>query len=160
MVYSKEDKLRIIKLYLEGVDVCPDNLSKQQKANLMKRIKGWVHVYRLHGEAGLEPKTKQYSQKERINAVERVLAGESQYQVSYSLGLSDRGTIRDWIRRYEKYGPEGLKDGNAAKYFNSITKSVNDTAFLQEENKLLRNKINELEAEIKYLKKLQALIQK
>ena len=160
MVYTKEDKLRIIKLYMEGVNVYDDNLTKSQKNNLQKKIKVWLNLYKNFGEEGLEPKTIQFSQEQRIQAVERVLNGESRYQVAFSMGIRDKDTIKNWIAKYEKYGPDGLKDGNSAKYFKGINKAISDTSFLEQENKLLKEKVKEQEAEIAYLKKLQALIQK
>ena len=160
MVYSKEDKLRIIKLYLEGVNIYPPDLTPQQKDNMRKRIKNWVNVYKKFGEQGLELKAHRYTPEQKIAAVERVLNGESRYQVSYSLGLTNRDTIRDWIRKYEKYGKDAFKDPNKQVYFKAVCENKNDTAFFKEENRLLKEKIIELEAEIEYLKKLQALILK
>ena len=160
MNYTKEDKLRIIKLYLDGISPYPDDLSSSQKNNLKKKIKKWVNIYKQHGEEGLEPKVHRFTTEERLNAVERVLKGESRYQVAYSMGIHDRKTIGKWIARYLKDGKAGLKDGNNSVYFNPGVKNKDSTSFLLEENARLKERVSELETEVVYLKKLQALIQK
>ena len=160
MNYTKEDKLRIIKLYLDGISPYPDDLTPSQKSNLKKKIKKWVNIYKQCGEEGLEPKVHRFTAEERLSAVERVLKGESRYQVAYSMGIHDKKTVRNWVNKYLKEGKAGLKDGNSNVYFNPGVKNKDNTSFLLEENARLKEKVNELEAEVVYLKKLQALIQK
>ena len=159
MTYTKEDKLRIVKLYLEGVQVCPEDLSPSQKNNLKKKIKRWVATYKNFGEEGLEPRTRRFTAEQKLEAIERVLKGESRYQVSYSLGIT-KETLRDWISKYMKYGRDGIKDPNEAVYFKSNNDDKTGLSNLLEENARLKTKINELEIEVEYLKKLNALIQK
>ena len=159
MIYTKEEKLKVIRDYLDGTFVYPPNLTKNQKDNIKKRIKRWAGAYLAKGEEALEPKKNHYSYEDKKYAVERFLAGESKYQIAFSFGMKDAKTIRLWVKRYQKYGWDGLKeDGNVRKYFN--TKAATKTKLKQAEEEItfLRNKVKELNIEVEYLKKLIALV--
>ena len=78
MVYTKEEKLRVIRLYLDaGIIEYPPNADIRMKNNIQKRIKKWVGAYKEKGEDALEPRVKHYSYEDKKYAVERLLAGES-----------------------------------------------------------------------------------
>lgn len=159
MVYTKEEKLKIVRMYLDGVIEYPSNATPQQKNNIRKKIKKWVGVYKAQGEKGLEPKTHRYTYEDKKYVVERLLAGESQYQVSFSLGIVNTKQVRKWLRIYREYGWEGLKkDGNANKYFNIKKSTKTKLKEAEEEIKFLRSKVKELNIEVEYLKKLNALV--
>ena len=159
MVYTKEEKLRVVKLYLDGIIEYPPNATPRQKDNIRKKIKKWVGVYKAQGEAALEPRTKSYTYEDKKFAVERILAGESQYQVAFSLGTTNTKDIRKWIRQYQENGWNGLrKDGNKNKYFNVKVRVTTKLKEAQEEIEFLRKKIKEQSIEIEYLKKLNALV--
>ena len=159
MVYTKEEKLKIIKDYLDGSFVYPPNITHQQKDNIKKRIKKWVGAYLAKGEEALEPKVKHYTYEDKKYAVERFLAGESKYQIAFSFGMKDTDTIRQWVRRYQEYGWNGLKtDGNAKKYFNVKVSIKAKLKQAEEEITFLRTKVKELDTEVEYLKKLIALV--
>ena len=53
MVYTKKEKLRIIKEYLDGTYVYPPNISRQERENIRKRIIKLVGAYQA-----CEPSTK------------------------------------------------------------------------------------------------------
>ena len=162
MVYTKEEKLRVIKLYLDGgIIEYPPNATATQKDNIRKKIKKWVGVYKAKGEAGLEPKVKRYTYEDKKYIVERLLAGESQYQVAFSLGTESTKQVRKWLNIYRECGWEGLKkDGNANKYFAIKKTKATKLKEAEEEISYLRKKIKELNIEIEYLKKLTALVSK
>ena len=43
MVYTKEEKLEVIRLYLDfGIIKYPEGITAQQKENIKKRVKSWV----------------------------------------------------------------------------------------------------------------------
>ena len=161
MIYSKEEKLRVVKLYLNGVIEYPPNATHHQKDNIRKRIKEWVGLYKAGGEEALEPKCHEYSFEIKKKAVQMVLDGHSRYQTMFQLGIKDRKRLRIWIKRYEEQGWKGLKyDGNANKYFQTGYRGTKRTKALEEEILSLKKQIQTLEVEIEYLKKVQALIQK
>ena len=162
MVYSKEDKLKVIKLYLDaGIIEYPPNATPMMKNNIQKRIKKWVGVYKEKGEKGLEPKVKRYAYEDKKFAVERILAGESKYQIAFSFGMQDTKQLRKWEKLYREYGWAGLKkDGNKQKYFNVKASTASKLKEAENEIAFLRTKIKELNTEIEYLKKLNALVSK
>ena len=161
MNYTVEEKVRVVRLYLDGVIEYPPNATPQQKENIRKKIKKWVGVYKAHGEEGLEPKKKSYSYEDKKYCVERLLAGDSQYQVAFSLGTTSTKQVRKWLRIYRECGFEGLKkDGNKTKYFNIKKTNATKLKEAEEEISFLRSKIRELNIELEYVKKLNALVSK
>lgn len=162
MLYTKEDKLRVIKLYLdEGIIEYPPNATTQQKQNIRKRLKKWVGVYKEKGENALEPKKKQYTYEDKKYAIERLLAGESKYQIAFKMGMCDTKRLRIWEKRYKELGWDGLKyDGNKKKYFNVRVTTASKLKEAEKEIEYLRQKVKELNIEIDYLKKLNALVLK
>ena len=163
MVYTKEEKLEVIRLYLDfGIIRYPEGISPQQKENIKKRVKAWVGVYKAKGEEGLEPKRNSYSYQDKKHAIERLLAGESKYQVAYSLGILDTDTLRKWMNKYRKYGFDAFReyDSQKQRYFNKTYKKEEKIKVLEEELKKAIKEKHELEVEVEYLKKLIALVQK
>ena len=159
MTYTKEEKLKVVKLYLDGVIEYPPNATAQQKENIRKKIKKWVGVYKAKGEAGLESKVNRYTYEDKKYVVERLLAGESQYQVAFSMGISNTKEMRKWLNKYRLYGWDGLKmDGNSQKYFNIEKTKATKLKEAEEEIEFLRERVKELNIEIEYLKKLNALV--
>ena len=159
MIYSKEEKLRVVKLYLDGVIEYPPEATHHQRDNIRKRIKEWVGLYKTHGEEGLEPKCHEYPFEIKKKAVQMVLDGHSRYQTMFQLGIKDRKRLRIWIKRYEEQGWKGLQyDGNANKYFKTGYRGTKRTKALEDEIISLKKQIQLLETEIEYLKKVQTLI--
>lgn len=162
MVYTVEEKLQVIKLYLErGIIRYPEGATARQKENIRKKIRKWVGVYKEKGEEGLAPKRKSYSYKDKKFAIERLLAGESKYQVAFSMGLSDTDTLRKWMNKYRKYGFDAFKEdaSQSQRYFDKTLQRKEQLKALEEEVKVLERENKELKAEIEYLKKLIALVQ-
>lgn len=162
MVYTKEEKLEVIRLYLDfGIIKYPEGITAQQKENIKKRVKSWVGVYKAKGEEGLEPKRKSYSYQDKKHAIERLLAGESKYQVAYSLGIHDTDTLRKWMSKYRKYGFDAFReyDSQKQRYFNKTYRKEEKIKILEEELKRVIKEKHNLEVEVEYLKKLIALVQ-
>ena len=119
----------------------------------------WVGLYKTQGEIGLESKTHQYSYEDKKYAVERVLAGESKYQIAFSMGITNTKQIRYWVKQYQENGWNGLRrDGNRKKYFNVKVRVTTKLKEAQEEIEFLRKTVKEQNIEIEYLKKLNALV--
>ena len=159
MLYTKEEKLKIVKMYLAGIIEYPPNATQKQKRNVRKKIKMWVGLYKAQGEIGLESKTHQYSYEDKKYAVERVLAGESKYQIAFSMGITNTKQIRYWVKQYQENGWNALRrDGNRKKYFNVKVRITTKLKEAQEEIEFLRKTVKEQNIEIEYLKKLNALV--
>ena len=131
------------------------------KKTLYGHIRKWSRVYELYGESGLEHRSRHWTYEDKINAVQRVLDGESYHEVAHSLGMSNITQITIWHRKYLELGWDGLKldgRGRKRKMGNKPTRPSKSKS-QEEEIVELRKRLEYLEAENAYLKKLAALVQ-
>ena len=162
MVYTKDEKMEIVRWYLDtGKITFPENATHRQKDNIRKRVRYWVGIYKEKGEEGLEPKRKSYSYLDKKRAIERILNGESTYQVAFSLGITDRGTLKKWLNKYRKYGFDAFReyDSQKQRYFNKTLKKEERIKELERELREILDENKQLKVEVTYLKKLIALVQ-
>ena len=131
------------------------------RVTMHNRIRVWAKVYDLCGESGLEHRSRRWTYEDKANAVQRLLGGESYHEVAHSLGMSDLAQITTWHRKYLELGWEGLKldgRGRKRKMGNKPVKPSKSKS-QAEEIVELRKRLEYLEAENAYLKKLAALVQ-
>ena len=159
MRWTKEEKLKMVLEYKKNrftpiVEGC-------SKETMYRRIRKWAKVYDLYGEDGLEHRSRHWTYEDKINAVQRVLDGESYSGVAHSLGMPVETQVLNWHRKYLELGWDGLKlDGRGRKRKmgnkpNKPSKSKPQAEEIVE----LRKRLEYLEAENAYLKKLAALVQ-
>ncbi len=131
------------------------------RATMRDRIVMWSKVYELYGENGLEHRSRRWTYEDKANAVQRVLDGESYHEVAHSLGMSSVTRVLTWHRKYLELGWEGLKlDGRGRKRkMGSKPIKPSKSKSQAEEIVELRKRLEYLEAENAYLKKLAALVQ-
>ena len=125
------------------------------------RIRKWTKVYDLYGESGLEHRSRHWNYEDKANAVQRVLDGESYCEVARSLGMPIETEVLTWHRKYLELGWDGLKldgRGRKRKMGNKPIKPSKGKSQAEEIVKL-RKRLEYLEAENAYLKKLAALVQ-
>ena len=159
MRWTKEEKLKMVLEYKNnGFTPIVEGCSRK---TMNDRIREWSRVYELYGENGLEHRSRHWTYGDKINAVQRVLDGESYHEVAHSLGMSNETQILTWHRKYLELGWDGLKlDGRGRKRkmgnkSNKPSKSKSQSEEIVE----LRKRLEYLEAENAYLKKLAALVQ-
>ena len=131
------------------------------RRTMYEHIRKWAKVYDLYGESGLEHQSRRWTYEDKINAVQRVLDGESYHEVAHSLGMSTISQVMTWHRKYLELGYDGLKldgRGRKRKMGNKPTKPSKSKS-QAEEIVELRKRLEYLEAENAYLKKLAALVQ-
>ena len=159
MRWTKEEKLKMVLEYKKNrftpiVESC-------SKETMYRRIKAWARVYDFYGEDGLEHRIRRWSFEDKIKAVQRVLDGESYHEVAHSLGLANISQITTWHRKYLELGLDSLKldgRGRKKKMGNKPIKPSKSKS-QAEEIVELRKRLEYLEAENAYLKKLAALVQ-
>ena len=159
MRWTKEEKLKMVLEY-ENNGVIP-RVAGCSRKTLTRTLVSWARVYELYGESGLEHRSRHWTYEDRVNAVQRVLDGESYYEVAHSLGMLDKGQVMTWYRKYLELGWNGLKldgRGRKRKMGNKPTKPSKSKS-QAEEIAELRKRLEYLEAENAYLKKLAALVQ-
>nr|WP_256942609.1 helix-turn-helix domain-containing protein [Bacillus sp. OV166] len=92
-------------------------------------------------------KSKSYSFELKLNAVNRVQAGESVKIVAKQLEIVDPDYIYVWIKKYETYGEVGLK----RKKRNSLIDDKAKIKELEMENEILKKYLQILKREEKKL---------
>ena len=165
MKLSDDDKREIIRLNKE-VGVSQAKLARMYNVDV-SIIERLIRKYGVYGEAALIRKPyRKYSQEFKMEIINRCRNGESKGSLAIANNIHP-SMIRSWLKRYEKDGYNGLidkkkgqppkmkKDDNTADQEVSEEKTQSaDKAKI----KLLEKKNKELEAEVAYLKKLNALV--
>lgn len=157
MRYTKEFKLECIIKYKNGEYITdPGGCSH---ATFYRKLNDWVHIFDELGEAGLEHSKTMLSFEDKIRCVQRVINGESMNYIATSIGRQE-SQISKWYNIYLHEGFEGLKFRKKGrppkmkkeeKYIESLS--------LEEQNEELKKRLELLEIENEYLKKLAALVQ-
>ena len=157
MRYTKEFKLECIRKYKNGEYITdPGGCSH---ATFYRKLNDWIHIFDELGEAGLEHSKTMLSFEDKIRCVQRVINGESMNSIATSIGRQE-SQISKWYNIYLHEGFEGLKFRKKGrppkmkkeeKYIESLS--------LEEQNEELKKRLELLEIENEYLKKLAALVQ-
>ena len=159
MRWTKEEKLKMVLEYRKnGFTPIVDGCSR---TTMRKRIVRWSRVYELYGENGLEHRIRHWTYEDRINAVQRVLNGESLCEVANSLGMSTETQVLNWHRKYLELGWDGLKLCGRGRKRKMGNKPIKPSKSKSQADEIveLRKRLEYLEAENAYLKKLAALVQ-
>ena len=159
MRWTKEEKLKMVLEYKKnGFTPYVEGCSRK---TIRDHINIWAKVYDVYGERGLEHRSRHWTYGDKINAVQRVLDGESYHEVAHSLGMSTKTQVMTWHRKYLELGWVGLKldgRGRKRKMGNKPVKPSKSKS-QAEEIVELRKRLEYLESENAYLKKLAALVQ-
>ena len=159
MKYSKEFKLECIMKYKNGEHI-KDPPGTTHK-NFQSQVRKWVRQYNSIEEIALDHERPTLSVEERIELISRVDHGESYQSAALSVGILPDLLIR-WHQIYLQDGIEGLQSlkRGRPKMSNKpkIEKSL-DQMTPEEKNKYYEERLEYLEAENAYLKKLRALVQ-
>ena len=154
--YPKDFKLKIAQQVLSGMT---QNAAAKQYGVNKGDVQKWVAAYRAHGDSGLDRKQWVYTGQFKQMVVEDMRANHlSCREAAAKHNIGVHYTLSQWERIYIEDGPDGLyvdrrsqpgvsKRGHPPK----LDKKVEED--LISENQRLR-------AEVDYLKKLNALVQK
>ena len=159
MKYSKEFKLECVMKYKNG-EYIKDPPGTKHK-HFHNQVLKWVQQYDSLGELALEHNRPTLSVKEKIGLIVRVENGESYTSVARSAGTHESQLIK-WHKIYLQDGIDGLQSLKRGKSKMSkktyIEKSL-DQMTPEEKTKYYEERLEYLEAENAYLKKLRALVQ-
>ncbi len=155
MKLSNEEKLKLVLEHLEkGVPL--HELAKRYDYDV-SNVKYFVGLYRMHGKDVFlnRGETTIYTREQKLNAINRVNKEHISYrQLSLQLGLIDPGILRDWVNLYREKGEAAIQNSHARKSYLKHEERLDKIA-----DKSLKDRLEYLEAENAYLKKLYALIQ-
>ena len=157
-----EDKNKIIELREKGLGY---GTIAKQFAISFSTIRKLCNKYEKHGIDGIihPPKNRKYSVEFKLEVINRVLKGESKSGLAALYNLPGAGTIVSWMKKYEELGYNGLegKQGRLRGRPKIMTKEKKNTPLSKnerEELNELKKKLEYLEMENEYLKKLDALV--
>ncbi len=159
MKYTKEFKLECVMKYKNG-DHIDDPPGVNHKA-FHNQILRWVRQYDSLGEFALDHNRPTLSIEERIGLIVRVENGESYSSVALSVGIQHDLLIK-WHKIYRQEGIEGLqslKRGKPKMSKNPKIQKPLEQMTPEEKNKYYEERLEYLEAENAYLKKLKALVE-
>ena len=159
MRWTKEEKLKMVLEYKKsGFTPTVKGCSRE---TMYSHITIWTKVYDIYGESGLEHRIRHWTYEDKANAVQRVLDGESYHEVAHSLGMPGKTQVMTWHRKYLELGWDSLKlDGRGRKRkMGNKSNKPSKSESQSEEIVKLRKRLEYLEAENAYLKKLAALVQ-
>ena len=159
MRWTKEEKLKMVLEY-KNKGIIP-YVTGCTRNTFTRTLISWTRVYELYGESGLEHQSRRWTYEDKVNAVRRVLDGESYHEVAHSLGMCGDAQVLKWHRKYLELGWDSLKlDGRGRKRkMGSKPTKPSKSKSQTEEIVELRKRLEYLEAENAYLKKLAALVQ-
>jgi len=147
--HSTKPLIEAQKLFDEGFSY--EAVSKQLGINKYT-VRAW-HDHHIQGRLiGLGPMKShaQYTQQQKLAAVELFLSGASKTEVMVRFGISNRSVLSGWVARYREAGPAAL----APKPKGRPKRSPDQTP--AEETDAMR--IKRLEMEVEVLKKYNALL--
>ena len=159
MKWTKEEKLKMVLEYKnKGIIPCVTGCTRK---TFVRTLISWTRVYELYGESGLEHRSRRWTYEDKVNAVRRVLDGESYHEVAHSLGMSTHTRVMVWHRKYLELGWDGLKLDGRGRKRKMGRKPIKPSKSKSQAEEIveLRKRLEYLEAENAYLKKLAALVQ-
>ncbi|MGM9970348.1 MAG: transposase, partial [Anaeroplasma sp.] len=151
-----KEKLKLAKEHVDnGVPL--HEIRAKYKYDL-SNFKYYCALYKRYGDKAFENhgQRKKYTREMKLKAIDRVLRnGETYRQVSLDLMLTDPKIVHDWVTKYKNEGEASIKDTHSRSHY-----VTNKQREIIEANKKTKERLEYLEAENEYLKKLYSLIQK
>jgi transposase len=159
MKYTKEFKLECVMKHKNGIHI--EDPPGVKHKGFHEQVRRWSHIYDSLGEAGLSHIQHRMSIEEKLKLLIRVENGESYSSVAHSVGIENTILIR-WHKVYRQEGIEGLQSLKRGRPKMSRKPKVQkplDQMTPEEKVKYYEERLEYLEAENAYLKKLKALVE-
>lgn len=156
MKMTMEKRLEIAKEYFSD-KTSITKLAKKYDTEKGK-VQYYVRLYELHGEKPFseDQMFRLYTREEKLEAIKEVLSGKkSARQVALEHALPNPHTMQDWVKMYLERGVDAIQDSKGRKQY-----MLHEDRQKYLANKELKERLEYLEAENAYLKKLYSLRQK
>ena len=156
--YETAFKLKIVERFLAG-DGGAKLLARRWSVP-EEKVRTWVSHYRLHGIAGLQPKRGAYTADFKL----QVLAHQDREQLSCRrvaaiYDIRNPNQVVVWRRAFDDRGAPALEDKRYLRPMKAEKSSPESSnADDASSPRALREEIEQLRAEVAYLKKLRALV--
>lgn len=160
--FTLEFKLECIEKFRnhEKIDV-PEGYASLP-STFYHNVRDWYNAYKVNGVKALSTKGQNLlTYEQKLALVRLVISGRTVRNVAAEHCIG-HGNLSRWVQQYKLYGANGLKCSIRGKktkdlFMKSRTKKSKISPSVKEELELLRKRNEYLEAEIEYLKKLDAL---
>jgi len=149
MRLSLDERLKVAKLHINE-DVSYAELAKTYKVD-PGRVKYWVSMYQRWGEKAFKKDFQkvEFSRQLKIETIHEILSKKvSCRQKAIDLMITDPSTVSDWVKLFQKYGEEAIKDTHSREAYKK-----HDERVLETEYKKLLEDLERTKAENEYLKK-------
>lgn len=162
--YSQEFKLKVVEYYLSGHgDSVTGQLFNVHRSDVQK----WSKAYKLYGIAGLERKRSKttFTVDFKYQVVKAILdEGISLREAMQRFCIKETSILRHWLQKYKEKGKDGFKPQPRGKRNSmpkpKIPKAKTIKADRDKTHEELLEELAYLRAEVAFLKKRRALIQK
>lgn len=170
MKYTWQFKYQCVMDYKNGKNIKLPEYCNCSFHSFYDHVRRWTKLYDRHGIDALKHNNynREWTEEEKFKIISKVFAGNSMSEVSIEMCVNV-GTIYRWVQLYKKFGYDGLKIKKRGKPSNSKEtimiedknnkshiKNINESE--KEELIRLRERVEYLETELAYRKKLSALI--
>ena len=153
--YTVQQKIDVITLYKQGLG----STTIARKFGINKEtVLRWVEMYDVQGIEGLTSYGKQlqhFDTSFKLKVIHWLVRTNSSYpQTARHFNLPSPSVIWSWKQRYDALGINGLSDHRKRK----VQQMNEEQLTPEQEIKQLRERLEYAEAEIAYLKKLDAVM--
>jgi transposase len=159
--FSLEDKLAAVQRYLHGYESYSTIAASIGAASSL--IITWVKQYEENGAEAFKKSYTSYTTEFKLDVLKYMNDyGTSPNETAAIFKIADSSTIRKWRKQFEEYGIDALKSKKKGRpLLKKETKKtvVHKPTPAEETVETLQAKVEHLEMEIAYLKKLNALVQ-
>ncbi|MFH0993071.1 MAG: helix-turn-helix domain-containing protein [bacterium] len=159
--YSKEIKQAAVEAYvMEGMSL--NEVSGKFGLSTHSVLGRWIKKYNSHIELkDYDPKgdvymtkTRPTTQEERLSIVQHCLAHEKRYTLTAAKYAVPYSRVYMWVRKYQTEGEDGLLDRRGR---HKTASELTDFEKLERENKLLKQRNDDLKMENELLKKVEEI---
>ncbi len=159
--FSVEDKLAAVHRYLQGYDSYSTIAASIGAASSL--VINWVKQYEENGAEAFKKSYTSYSTEFKLDVLKYMNDyGTSSNETAAIFKVADPSLIRKWRRQYEEHGIDALESKKKGRLSLKKETKKNETQKpipAEETVETLQAKVEHLEMEIAYLKKLNALVQ-
>jgi len=159
--FSADDKLMAVHRYLQGNESYETIGASIGSGSSL--VKTWVKQYEENGVEAFEKSYTSYSTEFKLDVLKYMNDyGTSSYETAAIFKIADPSTVRKWRRQFEAHGIDALESKKKGRLsMKKETKKISPKKSSPVEGTVeaLQEKIERLEMENAYLKKLNALVQ-
>ncbi|WP_414650433.1 MULTISPECIES: IS3 family transposase [unclassified Erysipelothrix] len=154
---TREEKIEIYTLRKNGKTIPSLSNSYGIRASVINHL---VRLIDTHGiEILRKDRNRYYSPEFKLEVINRVLIHhESMSATAVEIGLSSVGILYNWIQAYKKNGYNVIEKKRGRPSMTKQKTNDKDNLTTEEEIKELKKKLQYVEAENEYLKKLNAVV--